>query len=51
MILVIAEKPNVAERIAGALGKAKKKKKGKVSYFELPDITVASDAEKKAPFW
>lgn len=42
MILVIAEKPNVAERIASSLGKARKKKKGKVSYFELDDITIAS---------
>jgi DNA topoisomerase-1 len=42
MILIVAEKPNVAERIAAALGKARKKKRGKVSYFELDGITVAS---------
>ncbi len=42
--LIVAEKPNVAKKIAEALGDAKRKKKGKVSYYILPDedITVAS---------
>lgn len=42
--LIVAEKPNVAKKIAEALGTAKRKKKGKVSYYLLPeeDIAVAS---------
>ncbi len=34
-ILIIAEKPNVAQRIASALGNASKLKDGKVNYFEI----------------
>lgn len=34
-LLIIAEKPDVAERIANALGNAIKRKDGKVSYFEI----------------
>lgn len=34
-ILIIAEKPSVAERIAGSFGNASKLRNGKVSYFEI----------------
>ncbi len=34
-ILIIAEKPSVAERIAGSFGSASKLRNGKVSYFEI----------------
>jgi DNA topoisomerase-1 len=42
--LIVAEKPNVAKRIAEALGNATRKKRGKVSYYVLPDedVVVAS---------
>jgi DNA topoisomerase I len=44
MQLIIAEKPSAAEKIASALGSAKKNKVGTVSWFEIPDkkICVAS---------
>ncbi len=42
--LIIAEKPNVAKRIAHAFGNEQQKKKGKVSYYIVPDkdVVVAS---------
>ncbi len=40
MILVIAEKPSAAEKIANALGDAKKVKKNDAYYFELDDMFV-----------
>lgn len=42
--LIVAEKPNVAKRIAESLGNAQHKKKGRVSYYILKDsdIIVAS---------
>ncbi len=39
--LIVTEKPNVAERIANALGKAERKAHGGVSYYEVGDIYVA----------
>jgi DNA topoisomerase I len=44
MQLIIAEKPSACQKIAEALGGAKQKKVGTVSWFEIPDkkIIVAS---------
>jgi DNA topoisomerase I len=44
MQLIIAEKPSACQKIASALGGAKQKKVGTVSWFEIPDkkIIVAS---------
>jgi DNA topoisomerase I len=39
--LIITEKPNVAERIAKSLGKAKKNNEKGVPYYEVGDIFVA----------
>ncbi|MCX6694991.1 MAG: DNA topoisomerase, partial [Candidatus Altiarchaeota archaeon] len=39
--LIITEKPNVAERIAGSIGNAVKKSHGGVAYYQVGDIYVA----------
>ncbi|MHC1605285.1 MAG: DNA topoisomerase I [Candidatus Methanofastidiosia archaeon] len=42
--LIVAEKPNVAKKIANSFGKTEQKKKGRITYFIIPDkdIYVAS---------
>jgi DNA topoisomerase-1 len=44
MMLILAEKPNVANKIANSLGTPSQKKRGRVSYYTLEDkgIIVAS---------
>ncbi|MBU7015497.1 MAG: DNA topoisomerase I [Theionarchaea archaeon] len=41
MILIVAEKPKVALKIASALGKPEKKKKNNAPYYVVGDIVVA----------
>ena len=41
MILIIAEKPKAAKKIAGALGPVRTTKKGKSYYYQVGDVVVA----------